>query len=85
MLADVLDKAPFWQRWAGTPLNERQTLVLNRVIDGMEGKLTNAKWASIAECSPDTTLRDINGLLTLGVLGKLRCWACQRGLQGVFE
>ena len=54
MLADVLDKAPFWQRWASTPLNERQTLVLNRVLDGMEGKLTNAKWASIAECSPDT-------------------------------
>ena len=71
LLAGVLDKAQFWQRWAGTPLNERQTLVLNRVLDGMEGKLTNAKWAAIAKCSPDTALRDINGLLALGVLGKL--------------
>lgn len=71
LLAGVLDKAQFWQRWAGISMNERQTLVLNRVLDGMEGKLTNAKWAAIAKCSPDTALRDINGLLALGVLGKL--------------
>lgn len=45
-LAGVLDKAQFWQRWAGTPLNEQQTKVLNRVLDGFEGKLTNAKWAA---------------------------------------
>ncbi|MDD2713785.1 MAG: Fic family protein [Simplicispira sp.] len=71
LLAGVLDKAQFWQRWASTPLNERQTLVLNRVLDGMEGKLTNAKWAALAKCSPDTALRDINALLALGVLDKL--------------
>ena len=70
-LAGVLDKAQFWQRWAGTPMNARQTLVLNRVLDGMEGKLTNAKWAAIGKCSPDTALRDINDLLTLGVLARL--------------
>ena len=70
-LAGVWDKAQFWQRWAGTPMNARQTLVLNRVLDGMEGKLTNAKWAAIAKCSPDTALRDINDLLTLGVLARL--------------
>ena len=71
LLAGVLDKAQFWQRWAGTPMNERQTLVLKRVLDGMEGKLTNAKWAALAKCSADTALRDINGLLALGVLRKL--------------
>ena len=70
-LAGVLDKAQFWQRWAGTPMNARQTLVLNRVLDGMEGKLTNAKWAAMAKCSPDTALRDINDLLALGVLARL--------------
>lgn len=71
LLAGVLDKAQFWQRWSGMPMNERQTLVLNRVLDGMEGKLTNAKWATLAKCSPDTALRDISGLLALGVLEKL--------------
>ena len=34
LLAGVLDKAQFWQRWAGMPMNARQTLVLNRVLDG---------------------------------------------------
>lgn len=67
-LAGVLDKAQFWQRWAGTPMNARQTLVLNRVLDGMEGKLTNAKWAAMGKCSADTALRDINDLLERGVL-----------------
>ncbi|OYT90246.1 MAG: cell filamentation protein Fic [Burkholderiales bacterium PBB3] len=71
MLVSVLDKAQFWQRWAGQPMNERQTKVLNRVLDGMDGKLNNAKWAAIGKCSPDTALRDINDLLARGVLRKL--------------
>ena len=70
-LAGVLDKAQFWQRWAGTPMNERQTKVLNRVLDGFEGKLSNAKWAALGQCSADTALRDINDLLARGVLRKL--------------
>ena len=71
LLAGVLDKAQFWQRWAGTPLNARQISVLNRVLDGMDGQLTNAKWASIGRCSADTALRDINDLLARGVLRRL--------------
>ncbi|MBK6999584.1 MAG: Fic family protein [Rhodoferax sp.] len=71
LLLGVLDKARFWQCWAGTPMNARQTLVLNHVLDGMEGKLTNARWAAVGKCSPDTALRDINDLLALGVLRKL--------------
>ena len=70
-LAGVLDKSRFWQRWAGTPMNERQTKVLNRVLDGMEGKLTNAKWAALGKCSADTALRDINDLVARGVLRRL--------------
>ena len=71
LLAGVLDKARFWQRWAGTPLSERQTKVLNRVLDRFEGKLSNAKWAALGKCSADTALRDINDLLARGVLRKL--------------
>ncbi|MCG5513627.1 Fic family protein [Ectothiorhodospira shaposhnikovii] len=66
----VLTKARFWQHWAATPLNERQAKLLNRLLDGFEGKLTSSKWAAIAKCSPDTALRDINDLLARGVLRK---------------
>lgn len=64
----VLRKSRFWQGWAGTPLNERQVRLLNRLLDGFEGKLTSSKWASIGKCSPDTALRDINELIGLGLL-----------------
>ena len=64
----VLVKATFWQRWAGTPMNERQLKLLNRLLDGFEGKLTTAKWAAIAKCSADTALRDISDLVGRGVL-----------------
>ena len=70
-LEGVLGKTQFWQRWAGTPMNKRQTQVLNCVLDGMEGKLTNAKWATIGKCSADTALRDINDLMARGVLCRL--------------
>ncbi len=66
----VFAKTRFWQRWAGTPMNERQMKLLNRLLDGFEGKLTSSKWAAIAKCSPDTALRDINELLAHGVLRK---------------
>ncbi|QAU35115.1 Fic family protein [Janthinobacterium sp. 17J80-10] len=66
----VLGKARFWQRWAGTPMNERQVKLLNRLLDGFEGKLTSSKWGAIAKCSADTALRDINELMALGVLRK---------------
>lgn len=66
----VLIKARFWQRWATMPLNERQARLLNRLLDGFEGKLTSSKWAAIAKCSPDTALRDINDLLERGILRK---------------
>lgn len=69
-LDTVLIKARFWQRWAGVPLNARQTKLLNRLLDGFDGKLTSRRWASIANCSPDTALRDITQLLELGVLRK---------------
>jgi Fic family protein len=64
----VLAKSRFWKRIAGMPLNERQSKLVNRLLDGFDGKLTSSKWAAIAKCSPDTALRDINELMALGVL-----------------
>jgi Fic family protein len=67
-LSGVLAKARFWESAAGVSLNERQRLMLNRLLDGFEGKLTNAKWAKLAKCSPDTALRDLQYLVNRGIL-----------------
>ncbi len=68
VLAAILAKARFWDRIKGVPLNERQCLVLNRFLDGFEGKLTNSKYAALAKCSHDTALRDMQQLLERGIL-----------------
>ena len=67
-LAAVLAKARFWERAGGIALSERQRRVLNRVLDGFEGKLTTSKWARLAKCSQDTALRDIMALVDHGLL-----------------
>jgi Fic family protein len=66
----IMDKARFWQRHGSLPLNQRQVKVLNRLLDGFEGKLTSSKWAALTKCSSDTALRDIQALIELGVLRK---------------
>jgi len=70
ILERVLTKARFWDKHATTILNQRQVLMLNKLLDGFEGKLTSSKWAKIAKCSPDTALRDIVDLMGKGVLQK---------------
>jgi Fic family protein len=67
-LGAVLFKSRFWKALADLPLNERQRLVLNRLLDGFEGKITTSKWAKLGKCSQDTALRDILYLAQRGVL-----------------
>lgn len=69
-LAQVLAKARFWEQHKAHSLNQRQITMLNRLLDGFEGKLTSTKWAKIAKCSQDTALRDITALLECGILRK---------------
>jgi Fic family protein len=69
-LGAVLEKAHFWERFAKEPLNERQIKVLNRLLDGFEGKLSTSKWAKLAKCSQDTAYRDILNLIERGALKK---------------
>jgi Fic family protein len=63
-----MDKARFWESVRDVPLNDRQKLVLTRLLDGFEGKLTTSKYAKLAKCSEDTALRDISFLVSGGVL-----------------
>lgn len=70
VLSDVLAKAAFWERHKAVPLNDRQRMMVHRLLDGFEGKLTTSKWAKITKCSQDTALRDIERLIALGLLVK---------------
>ncbi len=70
ILTRVLVKADFWNKHLKTIINERQKKVLNKLLDGFEGKLTSMKWAKIAKCSKDTAIRDINDLIGKNMLQK---------------
>lgn len=67
-LSAVMLKARFWDSLAGVSVNDRQRAILNRLLDGFEGKLTTTKWAKLVKCSHDTALRDIRALIAYGVL-----------------
>ncbi|MEO8591744.1 MAG: Fic family protein [Candidatus Solibacter sp.] len=67
-LRTVLVKARFWQRIKDVQLNERQRLVINRLLDGFEGKLTSSRYAALAKCSQDTAHRDIVALVAQYIL-----------------
>jgi Fic family protein len=69
-LSAVLRKATVWDQVNRNPVNERQRKVINRLLDGFEGKLSTSKYAKLAKCSEDTALRDIRTLLDFGVLIK---------------
>ncbi|MDE6449215.1 MAG: Fic family protein [Muribaculaceae bacterium] len=64
----TLEKAAYWDKFHDVDINERQRKVINRLWDGFEGKLTSSKWAKICNCSQDTALRDINDLISKGML-----------------
>jgi Fic family protein len=68
LLSSVLAKARFWERHGNAAFNERQRVVLNRLFNGFEGKLTSSKWAKLCKCSQDTASRDIDDLMKRGVL-----------------
>jgi len=69
-LASILRKAKLWEQINLDPVNERQRKVINRLLDGFEGKLSTSNYAKLAKCSGDTALRDIKILLDRGILAQ---------------
>lgn len=70
ILEKIFVKARFWEKHGEISFNLRQRKMLNRLLDDFKGKLTSSKWAKMQKCSPDTALRDINELITHGILTK---------------
>ena len=63
IVSTILNKSFFWQKASSIPLSQRQTDMLNLFLDGYEAKITSKTWASLAKCSKDTAIRDIQDLV----------------------
>lgn len=70
LLSKVLAKAKFWDKASGVPFNDRQKVMVNKLLDDFEGKMTTAKWAKMTKCSHDTAIRDIQNLIEKQILVK---------------
>ena len=68
IVTTILNKSFFWQKASSVPMTERQTQVLNLFLDGYESKITSKTWATLAKCSKDTAIRDIQDLLDKNIL-----------------
>lgn len=86
-LDGVLQKANFWDRHNETVLNSRQRMMLNKLLDGFDGKLKSSKWAKITKCSADTALRDIKDLIDKGILRQEESggWSTNSSIQASFD
>jgi Fic family protein len=70
LLSEVLQKGRFWRRIQHVTINDRQRTIINKMLNGFEGFMTTSKYATLAKCSGDTALRDIQGLVAQGVFVK---------------
>jgi len=64
----ILYKSKFWHIHENTLINERQRLMLNKLLMDFEGKLKTSKWAKMTKCSTDTALRDIKDLIEKDII-----------------
>lgn len=67
-VSTILNKSFFWQKASSIPLSQRQADMLNLFLDGYEAKITSKTWASLAKCSKDTAIRDIQDLVDKEIL-----------------
>jgi Fic family protein len=49
-------------------VNDRQKKILNKLLQGFDGKLTSEKWARMTKVSHNTAIRDISSLIAAGIL-----------------
>ncbi|MCP5108014.1 MAG: Fic family protein [bacterium] len=72
LVAGILAKAAFWQKFGQTSLTSQQRKVVNRLLDtgpgGFEGGLTTRKYVSMAKVSRSTAYREISDLVSKGIL-----------------
>jgi Fic family protein len=69
MLSNTLFKSQLWNKINQNPVNERQSLIINRMLEhNFKGHMNTSKYANMVKCSDDTALRDIQNLKARGIL-----------------
>ncbi len=68
IVTTILNKSFFWQKASSVPMTERQMQMINLFLDGYEAKITSKTWATLAKCSKDTAIRDIQDLVDKNIL-----------------
>lgn len=67
-LSTILFKAKLWNWMSHSPVNERQRIVINRMLDNFTGHMTTSKYAKLSKCSSDSALRDVRELVARNIL-----------------
>ncbi|MDF1547695.1 MAG: Fic family protein [Bacteroidales bacterium] len=70
LLEKIIYKHSFWLKHSKVNINDRQSKILNMLMEDFKGVLNTTKWAKIGKCSQDTALRDIQDLIEKGILAK---------------
>lgn len=70
IITKVSAKHQFLVKNSSAITNDRQRLMITRLLDGFEGHLTTSKYAKLTKSSTDTALRDITHLIEKDILLK---------------
>lgn len=70
IIKKVVEKYNFWDKNNQVSFNQRQRLILNKLLDNFYGNLTSSKYAKLTKCLKDTALRDIQDLIQKKILQK---------------
>ncbi len=71
MITTVLQKSAFWQKYSADISNPKQREIINRLLDGFEGRMTSGKAAKFLHTSQDTAARLLQDLATRGFLTRI--------------
>lgn len=70
-VAGAISRTRFWQQHADKDLNDRQRKVLQKMLVGWEGKMTNKMWQGLTKSIPKTAMRDLEKLVEMGIFDQV--------------
>jgi len=69
-LSPVFKKDKYWRQKKEVSFNNRQKIIVQKLLDNEQLNLTTTIYAQLANCARDTALRDVTNLIQKGILNK---------------